>query len=431
MSVTEEPLGLTLNLGSSHFYFLLLITGLLVLYRYSLESLRYVILGSKLPGIDTLQLLKNVHLFSTKPNSAKIMKLAVELFANRGKVIKLWLGRRLTVVLQDPRDVELILGSNVHLEKSVDYKFFEPWLGEGDKWKAHRKMIAPTFHQTILKTFVPVFNKNANELVEQLRKDTLREICDIHDYMSSATVDVLLETVMGVKKTKEAKSSFRYAKAVMDMCTILHFRHARPWMTLDFIFSFTKMFRDQTEFLKIIHSLTDKVIKRKKKDYFDRTQEGESSLYNIAVKETEEDQKKGQQGHNFGSALRDDLDENDESVGEKKRLAFLDFMVEASQTEGNKLSDEEIREEVNTIMFEGHDTTAAASSFFLCLLGVYPEIQERVYQELKDIFQDSDRSITFNDTLEMKYLERVLLETIRMYPPVPIITRVINEEVQL
>ncbi|RZC40248.1 hypothetical protein BDFB_012747, partial [Asbolus verrucosus] len=144
------------------------------------------------------------------------MKLALEICKNKGKIIKIWWGKRLAVLLMDPRDVEvfstvsfqLILGSNVHLEKSIDYRFFQPWL----------------------------------------------------------------ETVMGVKKTKEAKSSFRYAKAVMNMCEVLHFRHVRLWMNVDFIFSFTKMFKDQSEFLKIIHSLTDKVIKRKKKDYFDRIQ---------------------------------------------------------------------------------------------------------------------------------------------------------------
>lgn len=82
-------------------------------------------------------------------------------------------------------------------------------------------MIAPTFHQSILKTFVPDFNRNANNLVELLRKEVVGRVCDIHDYMSSATVDVLLETVMGTKKTKEAKSSFHYAKAVME--SVCHF----------------------------------------------------------------------------------------------------------------------------------------------------------------------------------------------------------------
>lgn len=116
----------------------------------------------------------------------------------------------------------MVLGSNVHLEKSSEYSFFEPWLGDGlliskgDKWRSHRKMIAPTFHQSILKTFIPVFNKNAASLIDQLRNEALDQICDIHDYMSGTTVDVLLETVMGVKKTKEATSSYKYAKAVME-----------------------------------------------------------------------------------------------------------------------------------------------------------------------------------------------------------------------
>ncbi|KOB51762.1 Cytochrome P450, partial [Operophtera brumata] len=55
----------------------------------------------------------------------------------------------------------------------------------------------------------------------------------------------------------------------------------------------------------------------------------------------------------------------------------------------------------------------------------------RVYDELYGIFGDSDRSVTFEDTLQMKYLERVILESLRMYPPVPIIARKLNRDVKI
>lgn len=102
--------------------------------------------------------------------------------------------------------------------------------------------------------------------------------------------------------------------------------------------------------------------------------------------------------------------------GEKRRLAFLDLMIESAKN-GANLTDTDIKEEVDTIMFEGHDTTAAGSSFVLCLLGIHQNIQERVYKEIYQIFGDSDREATFNDTMEMKYLERVIMESLRMYPP--------------
>lgn len=64
-------------------------------------------------------------------------------------------------------------------------------------------------------------------------------------------------------------------------------------------------------------------------------------------------------------------------------------------------------------------------------MGCRPDIQEKIAHELDTIFKGSDRPCTFQDTLEMKYLERCLLETLRMYPPVPMIARQIKEEVQL
>lgn len=50
---------------------------------------------------------------------------------NFDKVCKLWLGPKLMVLLFDPRDVELVLSSQVYIDKSYEYSFFKPWLGDG------------------------------------------------------------------------------------------------------------------------------------------------------------------------------------------------------------------------------------------------------------------------------------------------------------
>ena len=87
-------------------------------------------------------------------------------------------------------------------------------ISTGEKWRSHRKIIAPTFHLNVLKSFVPLFYENGIDLVNRLKSEVGKEF-DCHDYMSSVTVDILLETAMGVRGTQKEKSSFDYAMAVM------------------------------------------------------------------------------------------------------------------------------------------------------------------------------------------------------------------------
>lgn len=118
-------------------------------------------------------------------------------------------------------------------------------------------------------------------------------------------------------------------------------------------------------------------------------------------------------------------------IGEKKRLAFLDLLIEASK-DGSVLSNEDIREEVDTFMFEGHDTTSAAISWCLFLFGSYPEIQEKIYDEIKSIFgNDKTRPATMKELSEMKYLDCCIKEALRLFPSVPIMARQISENVQI
>lgn len=61
----------------------------------------------------------------------------------------------------------------------------------GHKWRSHRKLIAPTFHLNVLKSFIDLFNENSRNVVRKLKAEEGKTF-DCHDYMSEATVEILL-----------------------------------------------------------------------------------------------------------------------------------------------------------------------------------------------------------------------------------------------
>ncbi|OXU28285.1 hypothetical protein TSAR_003383 [Trichomalopsis sarcophagae] len=425
----------TSYLPTTLFWPLVLIAAALAAVHYYIETSRIVRLGNKLPGPKTVPFFGNALMaLGVQPKDVLTEVMKYDIYGN---VARAFLGPKLVVFLVDPRDVEIILGSHVHIDKSPEYRYFAPWLGEGllistgEKWRSHRKIIAPTFHLNVLKSFVPLFYENSIDLVNRLKSEVGKEF-DCHDYMSGITVDILLETAMGVRGTQKEKSSYDYAMAVMKMCNIIHQRQYNFMLRLDTFFQFTSFAKQQTKFLDIIHGLTKRVIKKRNVEFKDKM---DSPMMNSIMKELKKDSTEivdeKQPEEQKMRYVRDDLDEIDENdVGEKRRLAFLDLMLEMRKN-GEQLTDEEIKEEVDTIMFEGHDTTAAGSSFVLCVLGIHQDVQDRVIEELNEIFKGSDRPCTFQDTLEMKYLERVILETLRLFPPVPAIARQLNQDVKL
>ncbi|XP_038213205.1 cytochrome P450 4g15 [Zerene cesonia] len=420
--------------AATNLFYVLLVPALILWYTYWRMSRRNLYeLAEKITGPKGLPLIGNALEFTG--GSAEIFQTMIKRSEEfDDSVIKVWIGPRLLVFLYDPRDVELILSSHVHIDKADEYKFFKPWLGNGllistgQKWRSHRKLIAPTFHLNVLKSFIDLFNANSRAVVEKLKKETGEFDC--HDYMSECTVEILLETAMGVSKSTQDRSGFEYAMAVMKMCDILHLRHTKIWLRPDFLFNFTQYAKLQNKLLDIIHGLTKKVIKKKKEE-FKSGKKPSAVVTEVVEKETEPAKTTSVEGLSFGqsSGLKDDLDVDDD-VGQKKRLAFLDLLLESAQG-GVVISDEEIKEQVDTIMFEGHDTTAAGSSFFLSAMGIHQDIQDKVVEELDSIFGDSDRPATFQDTLEMKYLERCLMETLRMFPPVPIIARHLKQDITM
>jgi cytochrome P450 family 4 len=183
-----------------------------------------------------------------------------------------WLGPKFAVILVNPRDIELILGSQTHLKKSDDYRFFQPWFGngllisDGDTWRTHRKMIAPTFHLSVLKRFMEEFDLSSKRVISRMRKEGGKTF-DCHDYMSECTVETLMETVMGVKQPTEGRNCFDYAMAVMKMCDILHTRQLTLWLRPDSLFRFSDLATKHNVLLKVILNMSNRVFKKKKASF--------------------------------------------------------------------------------------------------------------------------------------------------------------------
>lgn len=118
--------------------------------------------------------------------------------------------------------------------------------------------------------------------------------------------------------------------------------------------------------------------------------------------------------------------ESNDETGIKRKQALLDLLLQ-STVDGKPLTNEDIREEVDTFMFEGHDTTTSGIAFCLYNLAKYPEIQKKVFNEIDS--KVGDVKLTLTELNKLSYLELVIKESLRLYPSVPYFARKITEEI--
>ena len=88
---------------------------------------------------------------------------------------------------------------------------------------------------------------------------------------------------------------------------------------------------------------------------------------------------------------------NPQESSNTKRKDLLDRCIKLYNEEyGEKLNVKELRAQVFTFMFAGHETTSAAMSWTLYFLAQYPEIQEKVRHEIQETLKDSGHILYCN-----------------------------------
>jgi len=206
---------------------------------------------------------------------------------------------------------------------------------------------------------------------------------------------------MGVKLTNLGNTGAKYRDNIYLIGELLAQRILKPWLLIDIVYKFLGYSNQMEQLLRPVHEFTQTIINSRRKEFL--LKKSEPLDFNNNENDTE------------NIYLR----------SKKKRSAMMDTLLQA-QSDG-LIDDEGIIEETDTFTFEGHDTTSVGMTFVLFLLSHHPEIQEKLFREIHEV-TDGSEEITMDDLNKMNLMERVLKESLRLYPPVHFIARQLTDD---
>ncbi|GAA6618160.1 cytochrome P450 [Scytonema sp. NUACC26] len=266
---------------------------------------------------------------------------------------------------------EVLVTQQPNFVKSSVYRRGLRFLGngllnsEGQFWQRQRRLVQPAFHLERIAAYADVMVSYTNELLEQWQNGEVR---DLYQDMMSLTEKIVSKTLFGFDIRNEVSGVQRALDAVMDFNNQLSNQYLLPsWVPTPSNLRYERA----TQQLNVI-------------------------VYKIINERRES-------GKDIGDLLSLLLRVRDED-------------------NGTGMTDRQVRDEVITLLSAGHETTANAMTWTWFLLSQHPQVQAKLHSELKTVL--SKRTPTFADIRSLSYTEKVVMEAMRLYPPVWGISRV-------
>ncbi|XP_022100029.1 cytochrome P450 4F22-like isoform X2 [Acanthaster planci] len=289
------------------------------------------------------------------------------------------------------------------IQGALSYNFVRPWLGDGlllakgDIWVRTRRLLTPAFHFDVLKPYIQVNNSAVDVFMTRLERYVLDGASfPVTKHVSLLTLDILLRCAFSYDSSCQIQGDEHpYVKAVAELSKTVTERTFSMFLYFNLPFGLSSVGRKFKKNCDFVHKVADEIIKRRRKQL-----------------------DTNKQGHDAGS--------------DRKYLDFLDVLLSARDESGKGLTDMEIRNEVDTFLFEGHDTTASSLTWMLYAMATLPEHQRKVQEEIDEVMSGREsEDVGWDDLGKFKYLVQCLKESMRMYPPVPFIMRVLERDVEI
>ncbi|KAF9798194.1 hypothetical protein SFRURICE_018020 [Spodoptera frugiperda] len=202
-------------------------------------------------------------------------------------------------------------------------------------------------------------------------------------------------TSLGLKPEDQEMIDTDYAKAIDEISRVYNERGFNVWLYPSFMYDLSALKRKEKELITRIENIINSVIQKRRSDL-------------------------------KGKYITNDDASTDSVRGKFKPL--LDLLLHLADEE-HIFNDTEIREHLDTFVMAGNDTTSAVLRNTLLMLGTYPNVQERLFKEVKEVFHNED--LGKHDLTKLVYSEAVIKEVLRLHPPVPFVARDLQSDVVL
>lgn len=298
-----------------------------------------------------------------------------------GEIVYFKLGTQDVYLLNEPdyvKEIFVTQAKNVHKGRGLQRS--KKLLGEGlltsedEVHKRQRRLVQPAFHRQRIANYAKVMVDYAAQTRDNWKANTT---ISIHEEMMKLTLSVVAKTLFDADVEKEAKE-------LGDAMNV--FVNSFDMITLPFIELIEKIPFPRIRALNQSRDLLNKTI------------------YRII---------------------------NERRIEKKDHGDLLSMLLIAQDEEGDGkgMTDLQVRDEAMTLFIAGHETTANSLTWTWYLLSQHPEIEKKVWQEIDDVL--AGRLPSAEDYPKLKYLEMVLSESMRLYPPAWLVGRRVIKECQV
>ncbi|XP_045448746.1 cytochrome P450 9e2-like [Melitaea cinxia] len=274
-------------------------------------------------------------------------------------------------------ETEPLVGSNLFLMK-------------GEKWHDMRTTLSPAFTSSKIKKMMPFMTKISANIIEYLRDHTNEEI-DVEDVMRRYTNDVIAASAFGleVNSLKDKNNEFyRTGQKMLALNSFQRFKFVVSTMFPNVCKKLgVRIFpEEKTRFFKNLVTST--------MDYREKNKVEKPDMIQLLMEA-------------YKGTLKDEEDEiSSQAVG--------GFKPKSKQRQWTK---DELAGQVFVFFLAGFDASATLLAFCVHELALNPDVQEKLYQEIKE-FKEENGVLTYENMSKLKYLECVLSETSRKWTPI-------------